>query len=228
MRRSTRRFLFAASLVLGVSVSARADMVTVTAAIPAQTTDFSLPVPPVTAFNHALGTLTEVQLTLSTSGTFAGTGTNNSSGTANFSVSESVNLSLTGHSITPLTPSLTETKSYTAVPVGGTVAFGPFAPTATSATDVFTSGALFDLFNGGGSVGGFTLSTLTETVVSGAGGNAKVSLTTTVGGGILAVTYIYTPTVVPEPASIALIGLGGAFVLTGSRFRRKAVNRDAV
>jgi hypothetical protein len=230
MRRSTRRYLFATSLVLGtlgLSVSAHADVVTVTASVPLQTTDFTVAVPSVAAFNHALGTLTSVQISLSASGTFDGTLTNNSASTTNFSLTEFVNFSLTGHSITALTPTITETQSYTAVATGATVAFGPFAPTAVSASDVITSGALFDLFNGGGSVSGFTLSTETGTVVSGGGGNVRTSLTTTAGG-VLSITYTFTPTPVPEPASIALIGLGGVFVLAGSRFRRKVVNRDAV
>jgi hypothetical protein len=230
MRRSTRRYLFATSLVLGtlgLSVSAHADMVTVTATVPLQTTDFTVAVPSVAAFNHALGTLTSVQISLSASGTFDGNLTNNSASTTDFSLTEFVNFSLTGHSIAALTPQITETQSYTAVPTGTTVPFGPFAPTSPpSGTDTITSGALFDLFNGGGSVSGFVLSTVTGTVVSGGGGNVRTSLTTTAGG-VLNVTYNFTPVPVPEPASIALIGLGGAFVLVGSRFRRK-MNRDAV
>jgi hypothetical protein len=229
MRRSTRRFLFTASLLLGtlgLSVSAHADVVTVTASVPLQTTDFTVAVPSVAAFNHALGTLTSVQISLSASGTFNGNLTNNSASTTDFSLTEFVNFSLTGHSIAALTPQITETQSYTAVPTGTTVPFGPFAPTAVSGTGAITSGALFDLFNGGGSVSGFVLSTVTGTVVSGGGGNVRTSLTTTAGG-VLNVTYNFTPVPVPEPASIALIGLGGAFVLVGSRFRRK-MNRDAV
>jgi hypothetical protein len=230
MKCSTRHLIFAASLVLGTlgsAISARADFVTVTASIPLQTTDFTnLAVLPVAAFTRSLGTLNSVQISFSASATFDGTLTNQSSTTSDFSLTEFIDFSLNGHSIAALTPEVTKTESYTGVPVGATVHFGPFAPTFTSAPDTFTSGALFNLFNGGGSVSGFMLSTLTGTVVTGAGGNARTSLTTTAGG-TMTVTYEFTPTVVPEPASIALIGIGGVVGLVGLRFRRR-VNQDTV
>jgi hypothetical protein len=230
MKCSTRHLLFAASLVIGTlgsAISARADFVTVTATVPLQTTDFTnLAVLPVAAFNHALGTLNSVQISFAASATFDGSLTNQSSTTSDFSLTEFINFTLAGHSITALTPSVTQSQSYTGVAVGATVHFGPFAPTATSATDTFTNGTLFNLFNGGGTVSGFTLSTLTGTVVSGAGGNARTSLTTTAGG-VMTVTYNYTATVTPEPSSIALIGIGGIVGLAGLRFRRR-VNQDAV
>jgi hypothetical protein len=230
MKCSTRHLIFAASLVLGTlgsAISARADFVTVTATVPLQTTDFTnLAILPVAAFNHALGTLNSVQISFAASATFDGTLTNQSSTTSNFSLTEFINFTLSGNSITSLTPSVTKTESYTGVAVGATVHFGPFAPSATSGMDTFTGGALFNLFNGGGTVSGFTLSSLTGTVVSGAGGNARTSLTTTAGG-VMSVTYDFTPTVTPEPASIALIGIGGVVGLVGLRFRRR-LNQDSV
>jgi hypothetical protein len=222
MKRSTRLLCFATALVLGTFGSngvVRADMYTVTSTVPQQVTDFTVGVP-VAAFNQSLGILTRVDITLTASGTFAGTVKNNSANTADFSVTEFVNLTLSGHSIAALTPTLTETQFYTAVPTGTTVPFGPFSPTATSGTDVFTSGAVFDLFNGGGTVNGFTLATVTGTITSGGGGNVRTTLST-IAGGVLNVTYTYTPTIVPEPASMTLIALGGTFGLVAFRVRRK-------
>ena len=169
---------------------------TFSSTVPIQATDFSAPIS-LPKFNPALGTLTEVDITLDSSGTQGGTLTNAASGAQTFTFEEDINLSLTDTATTLLSNVLTGTQNYTDLQPGASASFGPFNPT-NSSTAVFTSGATFDEFNNGPGNVALSVQTLTGQTIGGGGGNISAVITTTAGA-TATVTYRYTAT----PVSIS-------------------------
>ena len=170
-------------------------------------TDFTTANLTLQGFNTSLGTLTGVSLSMSGYATVGGSVTNNATTAQNFKVSTDtqVTLNSTANSVGNLILDLTSTQSYTAVAAGATAVYGPFNP-ATNAVSV-TGTPLSDYTAGPIN---FSASTLSATTILGGGNNITAAVNSTAGG-IVMVTYTYTPTpptAVPEPASMALLGMG--------------------
>ncbi len=166
-------------------------------------TDFSGPAISVAGFNSTLGTLTAVTVTLSGNANLSGTVTNSSAAARTFTVSTTTVLSITSSaaSVSGLTTGLNSSQSYTNLAPNSPQAYGPFAPATT------TSGA--------GNPSDFLTATVsftptTNSNFSASGGtNAAINIAETAGGTVT-VTYTYSApaTTVPEPASMALLGMG--------------------
>ena len=107
-----------------------------------------------------------------------------------------------------------------ALAAGASAAFGPYTPTATATPAVYTSGATFNLFNGGPGNVSLNFASLTGTTTLGGGGNISNTITTTAGA-TATVTYQYTA--VPEPSAMALTLVGGLLGLLKVRSLRRKV-----
>ena len=184
------------------------------------TTDFTNNSIVLPRFNSALGTLVEVDLSAAYNGAFNGTVTNTSATPANFQVTEDIHLTLSTGGTPVLTPSgvdLTASQTYAALGSKSSAPFGPYAPTVNDA-GVYTSGSIFNAFQGAGNIG-FTLATLTGTQTLGGGGNITNAINTKAGGTIT-VQYRYQTSSVPEPGTFAMLA---GMSISGSAFliRRK-------
>jgi hypothetical protein len=171
-------------------------------------------------FNPALGTLTAVEVDLHGSFdstiTVTNTSADPSSGTARTDVQFTAQDGGLNLAPTPQIDLLSGTYAYS-LPGGGNVT-SPLISTSTSSGSTYTAAPILAEFTG---VGTFALgaSTFTQTVLSNTGGNTTASQVTSAAltG---SVTYFYTP--VPEPSTVALLGLGMASVLAFARRRRSA------
>ena len=193
-RRSPRSFLRDPNALLEGRLLLTTFTLTYSATVPVQSTDYTAPIS-LPKFDPARGTLTEVDLSLTASGTQGGTLTNVATGPETFTFQEDVNLALSDASTTLVMSDLSSSQSYTGVAPGATVAFGPFTPTPTPpvASAAYTSGPTFDEFGQGPGTVGLTLATVTSLATTGGGGNIRSALTTTAGGEA-SVTYQYTAT----------------------------------
>ena len=105
---------------------------------------------------------------------------------------------------------------------GGGVISSPIGGYASAVGNLITDPTTLSAFTGGGSVQ-LTGSTATRTFLSNSGGNTASSQATTANIGTI-ITYQYTafpPTPVPEPGTIALVGVG----LAGLGWRRRIVRK---
>ena len=172
-------------------------------------TDFTTGPLTLPAFNTALGTLTSVSVVLNSAATVSGSVTNGTATPQSFKVTTDTQVTLASAiaSISGISIDLMSSQNYAAVPAGATAAYGPFAPTA-SAT-VAPALPLTD-FTGGPLT--FTAGTLSSTTIIGGGNNITAAIASTASGAVT-VTYNYnervtTPPTVPEPASMAILGMG--------------------
>ena len=161
----------------------------------------------VAGFDAALGTLTGVSVTLSANGAFGGSLQNGASSLESFTISEDVNLQASSLNslVASLTTDLTASQIYSNLAAGSTSAFGPYAPHASS-SGMATASELASFI--GGSISA-TIDTLTSTTTVGGGGNI-INKITTLADATLTIVYTYTTplTTVPEPATMAVLGLG--------------------
>lgn len=187
---------------------ASAAVITQTATFAGQKTDFTSATLTLAGFNPALGTLTSVTINLSSNASIAGTVTNNAPTAQNFKVSTSTDVTLSASSpvssIGGITVNLASSQSFTAVPSGGTASYGPYNPSQTTGE---VAGTPLSAFQSGPIT--FTASTLSGTTILGGGNNIATAIQSFVGGSVTA-TYTYSLPVVqvPEPASMALLGMG--------------------
>jgi hypothetical protein len=176
-------------------------------------------------FDTSLGTLTKVTLTLD-SDTYAGVINWDNEATSASSVTLGIGAEVTINALSTLAatavPLQTGSSSVDADNDGvpdytGSDSFGVTGGLGSDSDSTSsTNAAVLALFTGAGTFDAW-LSTSVSTLVSTTGGWGP---STTVAGqtdGIITVTYEYTP--IPEPATIALLGLGGMFLIRNKRKR---------
>ena len=180
---------------------------TVTGSFGQSTTDLNNATFTVSGFT-AGGTLNSATISLNGSAITNGSVTNTGAQSANFTITSSVALALSGpFTSSPLNISFAPSTTVSNLASGATATFGPITGSNSSANLVgtplsaFTSGPIT-----------FTANTSTSNSTAGGGGNNRTTLSTTVGGTVT-IVYDYTaptppPTTVPEPASMALLGMG--------------------
>ena len=173
--------------------------VTYSATVPTQPTDYTAPIT-LPKFSPSLGTLTEVDLSFSASGTQGGTLTNVATTAQDFTFQEDVNLAIQDGSTTLISPDLVASQPYTGVAPNAAVPFGPYSPTKDAAA-IFTTGPTFDQFAGGPGNVNLTVQTFSTQTINGGGGNIRATINTTAGG-VATVVYRYTATPVSVSGNV--------------------------
>ena len=185
--------------------SAMAVTQTQTGSFGQSTTDLNGATFTVPGFNTSLGTLNSATISIAGSAITNGSVTNTGAQTASFTVTSTVALAISGPGTTPtLNVSFAPSTTVSNLASGATANFGPITGSNTSGT---VAGAPLSAFFGGPV--SFAATTSTSNSTAGGGGNNRTTLSTTVGGTVT-IVYDYTApvTTVPEPASMALLGMG--------------------
>lgn len=210
--------LAVAGFVAVAAMPAFADTVTKTATFGPTKTDFTSAVS-VGGFDTTLGTLTGVTIAVSTTGTVGGSVTNNATTAQDFDVATNTRIRLsstgivfgtTSGTFTGITANLGATQSYSQIgPNGGTASYSPLPQPSSSAGPALVTSSLAAFSPGPIS---FTVATASATTITGGGNNISTNITSTAQG-VITLVYTYTaavppPVGVPEPASMALLGMG--------------------
>lgn len=203
-------------LLLGISVllltaftTAHADTISFTTStpIPSTLTDWTGNLS-FSQFNPSLGTLTSVELQLSSGLTTTLTVTNNGDSLSNGNVKTELQVTVLdpgNHiSATPQIDTLSPSYVYS-LAAGGSVTSGLLTKTGTG-DNTYTLASLLAEFTGVGNIS-LAASTFTQTLLANSGGNTGSSQVTNASltGEVI---YTYTPAPVPLPSAILLLGPG--------------------
>jgi len=213
--------------LLACAVSAQAANVQVVTPIPSTPTDFSTIVP-IAKFNPGPGqilTMVTVRLNASLDASLIAENRSNQPAMITGSVTQSVSLTppvgpvLTGsHSTTPVTPQ--SVAAYDGIPFTTELPNGPFGADTFQWTivngvvdesNIYVLPADLALFTGAGTLN-YTLVGDSSYMLSSNTGNIAAQASAFVGGQII-VTYEY----IPEPASMALLGMGALMIVRRRR-----------
>lgn len=195
--------------VMAFASKAGADTLTFTGTVSSTLTDWSQNIN-ITKFDSSLGTLTGVELTLTTTGSTSITVTNLGSGASSGSVRTELFISLTDPSdflagfnpfIDLLVPSASQAYSLAS---GDSIVLGPFTRSGSSGAQEFTDSSILAEFTGAGVIA-LLGNAHAETVQSNSGGNTSTSQVTSANLGL---KVVYTYDAVPEPSTYAMLGLG--------------------
>jgi len=159
----------------------------------------------VTGFNTTLGTLNSATISVGGSAVISGSVQNTSQTTSDFTVTGTVKLTISGPvSITNPILTFSPVFSVSQLGAGQTATFSGI--TNGSSVSALTGTPLTAFAN---NPVNFLASTSTSNAAAGGGGQNTTKVATTVGGTVT-VVYDYTApaTTVPEPASMALLGMG--------------------
>jgi hypothetical protein len=171
-------------------------------------------------FDSSLGTLQSVTLQigsdLTTTLTVTNSGSSSSNGTANTNLK--VTVSDPNNALFTLLNNIISDDFAYSLAQGASTQSGLITNANNLKSKVFTDATTLINFSGSGTIS-LNVSTLTQTLLANTGGNTSSSQVTnaTVTGNV---TYTYAPAV-PEPTTMALMGVGGALLLV--RLRRRKV-----
>lgn len=218
-----KKFIIAALIALGV-VGAHASTVSFQYGLPiAQSATEINQTGLLGLFDSNLGILTGATLTVEGAATFSFSGTNSGAQPQNANITSSVDL-LWSSSLSAVNPflgniSLSATSGPQPYAAGETRTFGVFS-VSNSQFDNLSSILTSLQFAGGGSFD-LTCRSLSGLAIQGGGGNIQSTQATEAGCGAT-IVYEYTDrtTQVPEPGSLALVGLALSVLFVAAKRRR--------
>lgn len=219
-----KKSIIAALVVFG-AVAAHAATVSYQYGLPiAQSTTEIDQIGSLGLFDTNLGILTGAAMTVEGAATFSFSGTNNSAQAQLAKITSSTNL-LWSSSLSAVNPflnvfTLSATSGFQNYAVGVTKNFGPLSGNDSQVDNLST--ILSSLQLAGGGTFDLTCTSLSGLTVLGGGGNISTTQATTAGCGA-EIVYEYTERTaqVPEPGSLALMGLALSGLFVAAK-RRKA------
>lgn len=217
-----------AVVALAVPAAAKADFITQTFMNPSMAVPYTYNFA-ANQFNPSLGTLTSVTFTVTSNVVASVTVVNLNSTAQSFTnATASVPITVTGPNSTAVVLTATGTTAPQSGTVGADVGGIPgmtmisgLTVTASSTTSL-TGGALATYIGTGTSSLSFVFGAGNGTY-SGTGPSNVYFGGSAAADAKVVITYTFTPATIPEPASLAMVGMGLGGLFVARRFRRRAV-----